>query len=143
MNNLQKALNLAIETHKNQVDKGGYPYINHPVYLALQMDTEEEKIVALLHDVVEDDLDIDIDYIEFNFGMVIAYAVQVLTHKEEDSYFEYINIIKNSNNAIAIKVKLADLRHNSDTSRLCFVSNIAKQRIEKYKKSIEILEKCE
>lgn len=132
-----EALYFAYMAHKNQKDKAGKPYILHPMYVALQVDTKEEKIVALLHDVVED-TSISIEEIENIFGKDIANAVDVLTHKNKENYFKYISKIKN--NPIAVKVKLADLKNNMDLSRLKNPTEKDFLRLEKYKKAKFILE---
>lgn len=138
MNIVQKALNLAIKAHEGQVDKGGLPYINHPVYLALQMNTDEEKAVALLHDVLEDSEYLYEDIIS-EVGEEIAICIKYLTRKNHEDYFKYIDRIKNSNK-IVIKIKIADLKHNSDISRIELPTDKDFKRIEKYQKAIQILD---
>lgn len=137
---LQKSLNLAIQAHSKQIDKGGSSYINHPIYLALQMDNDEEKSVALLHDVVEDTY-VTLQDIEDSISPNISYIVNILTHKENETYFEYISRIKNSANPIAIKVKVADLKHNMDLSRINNPTEKDLSRIKRYEKALNILER--
>lgn len=134
----KKALKLCFEAHKHQTDKSGMPYVFHPFHLAEQMKTEETTIVALLHDVVEDtDYTLD-DLTKMGFGKVITDAIALLTHDDGIEYMDYVRLIKN--NPIAKAVKLADLRHNSDLSRLDVVDEKALARREKYRKSIALLE---
>lgn len=135
---IKLAMSIAYEAHKNQVDKGGLPYIFHPFYLATQMDTEETIIVALLHDVVEDSSITLSELQQYGFSNVIIDALRLLAHKETVPYLDYIQEIKT--NEIARKVKLADLKHNSDTSRLGTVDDKVVERIEKYTKAIQLLE---
>lgn len=137
-NETKKALKLCFEVHKEQKDKSGLPYVFHPFHLADQMDDENSVIVALLHDVVEDSDKTFEDLIEMGFKHEIIDALKLLTHEEDVDYFEYVLKIKE--NELAKKVKLADLRHNSDTSRLDKMTEKDSQRVHKYRKAIEILE---
>lgn len=135
---LQKALNIAIEAHKNQTDKGGNPYINHPVFLALQRNTDAEKIVALLHDVAEDSK-WDIEALrKEGFSEPILKAVSLLTHNKNVPYYDYIRAIKND--LLARAVKIADLQHNSDLSRIPSPTQKDLERVERYKEALKILE---
>lgn len=134
----KKALGIAFDVHKEQFDKSGMPYVFHPFFLACQMTTEEEVIVALLHDVVEDgDITLE-DLAACGFNFDIIKALSLLTRDDDMTYMEYIEQIKQS--PLAVKVKLADLNHNSDLSRLDIVDKWALKRIEKYKKAIAALE---
>ena len=137
-NETKKALKLCFEVHKEQKDKSGLPYVFHPFHLAEQMNDENSVIVALLHDVVEDSDKTFEDLIEMGFKHEIIDALKLLTHEEDVDYFEYVLKIKE--NELAKKVKLADLRHNSDTSRLDKITEKDSQRVHKYRKAIEILE---
>ena len=133
----KKALRLSFEAHKDQVDKSGMPYVYHPFHLAEQMDTEETVTVALLHDVIEDtDRTID-DLIEMGFPKTVTDALDLMTHDDSVPYMEYVENIKS--NPIARAVKLADLRHNSDLSRLDVIDERARRRAEKYKEAIALL----
>lgn len=134
----KKALKLCFEAHKDQVDKSGMPYVFHPFHLAEQMETENTTIVALLHDVIEDtDYTID-DLKSMGFDKAVTDAVALMTHADDVEYMDYVAAIKN--NPIAKAVKLADLRHNSDLSRLDIVDEKALTRREKYQKAITLLE---
>lgn len=136
--NLTKlAMKIAYETHKDQKDKSGIPYIYHPIHLAEQMDDEISTCVALLHDVVEDTDTTFQDLLDFGFIEEIVDVLKLLTHNVNDEYMEYIRRIKT--NSTAIKVKLADLRHNSDLTRLDVVDDKAIKRVEKYENAIRIL----
>ena len=132
----RKAMIIAYEAHKNQVDKSGVPYIYHPIHVAEQMDTENECIIALLHDVVED-TNVTFKQLEEVFSKEIIDILKLLTREENIEYDEYIKRIKN--NAIACKVKIADLTHNLDKTRLDFVTEVDVKRNEKYKKALQIL----
>ena len=134
----KKAMEICFEAHKKQVDKSGIPYVFHPIHLAEQMTTEETTIVALLHDVVEDS-DITFEYLENEgFDKAVIDAVKLLTHKDKSvKYKDYIEKIKT--NPIAKAVKLADLAHNSDITRLNVVTEKDLKRREKYLEAIKIL----
>lgn len=132
------ALKLAFDAHKNQVDKTGLPYVFHPFHLAEQMDDENSTCVALLHDVVED-TDMTFEELEqYGFNQEILAALKLLTHDLRVPYMDYVKMIKD--NAIARKVKLADLKHNSDLSRLDNIDESALERNQKYHAAILLLE---
>lgn len=135
----KKAMCIAYAAHHGQVDKAGVPYIFHPFHLAEQMDEEFACCVALLHDTVED-TDVTLEELAKNFPPEVVGAVALMTHAEGADYFDYVRTIKP--NPIARKVKLADLRHNTDLTRnvgadLDMLRKSA--RMEKYRKAIEIL----
>ena len=131
-----KAMQIAYKAHHCQLDKSGVPYIFHPIHLAEQMETEEEVIVALLHDVVEDTR-VTIENLATEFSDNIIQAIKLLTHDDSMPYMDYIRKIKS--NPLAKKVKLADLEHNSDTTRMPTISEIDIKRWEKYREAKEIL----
>lgn len=134
----KKAMKIAYNAHKDQTDKNGIPYIYHPIHLAEQMDDENTICVALLHDVVED-TDITLKELKSEgFHDEVIAALKLLTHDDKVPYMEYVRAVKT--NAIATKVKLADLRHNSDLTRLDIVDEKAMKRAEKYKEAIKLLE---
>jgi len=133
----KKAMRLSFEAHKNQVDKSGMPYVYHPFHLAEQMETEETVIVALLHDVVEDtDYTLD-DIRAMGFPDSVVEALALLTHDKSVPYMDYVAQIKD--NPIAKAVKLADLKHNSDLSRLDIIDEKALKRVEKYAAAMRTL----
>ena len=134
----KKALKLCFEAHNEQIDKSGMPYVFHPFHLAEQMTDEATTVVALLHDVVEDtELTFD-DLEKQGFGEEIISALKLLTHNDDTPYMDYVAKIKT--NKIATAVKLADLKHNSDLTRLDIVDEKALKRKEKYEKAIKLLE---
>ena len=134
----KKAMKLCFEAHKEQVDKTGIPYVFHPIHLAEQMTTEETTVVALLHDLLEDTDYTAEDLAELGFSKEVIDAVTLMTHSPDVDYFDYVAAIKE--NPIAKAVKLADLRHNSDLSRLDTVDEKALRRREKYQKALKLLE---
>jgi (p)ppGpp synthase/HD superfamily hydrolase len=127
----------AFDAHRGQYDKSGLPYITHPLHVAESMETEDECVVALLHDVLEDtDCTVE-DLINIGITNRQLAALKLLCHDDSVSYLEYVQAIRVD--PIAIKVKLADLQHNSDLSRLSVVTPQDIERAEKYKKAIQIL----
>ena len=135
----KKAMKIAYHAHDGQTDKDGVPYIFHPFHLAEQMQTEEAVITALLHDVLEDS-SISISWLrEQGFSEPVLEALTLLTHKHEVPYMDYIRIL--STNRLAYLIKLADLRHNSDSARLKSMSESEKIRLKKkYSEAITFLE---
>ena len=134
----KKALALCFRIHKDQRDKSGLPYVFHPFHLAEQMqDDEDATVVALLHDVLEDsDCTLD-DLRGMGFGEAVLRALSLLTHDPAVPYEDYVAGLKDD--PIARRVKLADLRHNSDMSRFDTVTPRDAARAEKYKRAIEYL----
>ena len=132
-----KALQIAKSAHSGQLDKGGNPYFLHPLAVSEKVEAENEKIVALLHDVIED-TDITLDYLrEQGFSEEILAGVDRLTKREGVSYEEYIEAVRK--NPLALKVKIADMLHNSDLSRIPNPTEKDRKRIEKYKEKIALL----
>lgn len=132
----RKAMIIAYEAHKNQVDKSGVPYIYHPIHVAEQMDTENECIIALLHDVVED-TNVTFKQLGEVFSKEIIDILKLLTKKKDIDYYEYINKVKE--NTVARKVKIADIEHNLDRSRLDIITDKDIKREEKYKNALSML----
>ena len=130
------ALSIARQAHEGQLDKAGVDYIEHPIYVASQVDTEE-KAVALLHDVIEDSPVSAEELLQAGLPETVVTAVQVLTKKKEQDYQTYLETVKK--NPLARVVKLADLKHNSDLSRLSSITEKDRERLKKYKKAIDFL----
>ena len=134
-----KALVFAYNAHHGHLDYNGIPYIFHPLHLAEQMDEEIACCAALLHDVVEDTA-VSLEDLAAVFPPEVVEAVALLTHEEGTDYFDYVRRIRS--NPIALKVKLADLAHNSDATRFAGVS-VPEDRIgyfrDKYTKAKAIL----
>jgi len=135
----KNAMCIAYEAHKDAMDKTGVPYIYHPVHLAEQMDNETACCAALLHDVVEDtNLTFD-DLKARGVSDRVIDVVRLLTHDVNEEYMDYIRRIKESGNMDAMKIKLADLRHNSDITRLRSPGQEVLKRVEKYMAAYEML----
>lgn len=133
----KKALKLCFNTHKDQVDKSGMPYVFHPFHLAEQMDDELSTVCALLHDVVEDSETTLDDLSNMGFPKEVIEVLSLLTHADDVSYMDYVREIKK--NPIATKVKIADLKHNSDSTRVESADERMLERWQKYAEAIRIL----
>ena len=134
----KEALKLCFAAHRDQTDKSGLPYVFHPFHLAEQMETEDEICVALLHDVMEDS-DYTVDDIRA-IGMPdrVIEALLLMTHDESVPYRDYVANL--SNNPLARTVKIADLRHNSDLTRLDTITAHDRQRAAKYARALDLLQ---
>jgi (p)ppGpp synthase/HD superfamily hydrolase len=134
MNNLLGlAISIAAEAHVNQVDKGGNPYILHPIRLMMRLRTDDHELmmIAVLHDVVEDSPEWTFGrLIDVGFSERVIDALRCLTHNHNESYDDYIERV--CTNIDAIKVKKEDLRDNSDITRLKGISDKDLLRTRKY-----------
>ena len=135
----KKALKLSFNSHKDQTDKTGMPYVFHPFHLAESMDDEISTVCALLHDVVEDTDTTLEDLSEMGFPSEVIEVLTLLTHADGVPYMDYVREI--AKNPTATKVKIADLKHNSDLSRMDedMIDEYALKRTEKYKAALAIL----
>ena len=136
--NLERAIEIAQEAHKGVKDKGGHDYIHHPIRVMHAMSNDQEKIVAILHDVVEDS-DWTFDRLkEEGFEDSVIESLRCVTkYSEEEDYQEFIK--RAATNKIATKVKMADIEDNLDLSRLGTLTEKDLTRIEKYKKALKYL----
>jgi (p)ppGpp synthase/HD superfamily hydrolase len=135
---LEKCIAFAVAAHEGSVDRYGRPYILHPLHLMLQMETDQERMTAVLHDVVEDSDRSLADIAALGVPAEVVAAVALLTHdKENVPYDLYIEKIKP--NALARRVKLADLTHNMDIRRLPDLSEKDLARLQKYHKAWQML----
>lgn len=138
MNELGKALMFAQKAHAGQLDKGGNPYIFHVARVADRVESEEGKIVALLHDTIED-TDVTFEDLLIEFGASVAYAVFALTRKKGESPELYYEYIKNHHSWVR-EVKLADIADNIDESRLSVLDKATQDRLKlKYGKALALL----
>lgn len=135
---IKKAVLIAYEAHHGQVDRGGYPYILHPLHLAQEMEEEITTVVALLHDVVEDSAITLGDLEEAGFEPAALEAISLLTHRAGVPYMDYIRAV--GENPIARRVKVADLRHNLDLTRVESHRQSDDKRQEKYRRALAYLE---
>jgi GTP pyrophosphokinase len=132
---LERAIELAASAHAGQTDKAGATYIRHPLRVMEQMDTENERIAAVLHDVVEDTR-CDLSTIENEFGSEIREAVAALTKQDDEEYQEFVE--RAATNEIARKVKRADIEDNMDLTRL---SELDQATVDKQKQYHEAWQK--
>lgn len=135
----QTALSIAAKEFESIKDKAGEPYIIHLLTVCGYVSYTETKIVALLHDLLEDTDNWTESQLQSVFGHEITDAIVILTRKENETYSEFIDRIIKSNNKMAIEVKIADLTHNSDISRIKRPSKKDLERVEKYRKAKEKL----
>lgn len=134
----RKAMVLAYQAHAGQTDKSGVPYIFHPWHLAESMPDEASTIAALLHDVAEDTTLTLEDLAKQGFGTAVMQALRLLTHDKTVAYMDYIRALQDD--PIARRVKLADLAHNSDTSRLDILPQGAAHKLALYKEATALLQ---
>jgi len=138
MNKIEKALLVAKVAHFGQIDKNGDDYINHPIRVSNLVESETEKIVAILHDVIED-TNLNYEFIETEFDSEIADAVFALTRQPKENYFEFVK--RAARNRISKRVKFADIADNLNPDRLNMLDEkkTKKRLIEKYTKAKELL----
>lgn len=138
MANIEDAISVALTAHKGQRDKGGRPYILHPLSVMMEMKTELEQIVAVLHDVVEDAPAFPLEKLRtMGFSEDVLAALNCLTKREGESYDDFIDRVRE--NDVAKRVKLADLDHNMDPSRLYEITATDRVRLDKYRLAREKL----
>lgn len=155
MSDLQRAISIAVEAHQGQTDKGGNPYILHPLRIMMSLKIEEEMIVGVLHDVVEDcaDKGFDWDYLkDQGFSDTVLEALRTVTKTpEEESYFKtlsgqqridaYLEFVgRAKENPIGRRVKRADIFDNLNVSRIGQLTQRDLDRLNQYKKAIEFLD---
>ena len=126
----KRALSYCIACHKGQFDRSGFPYVLHPLHLAEQMDYEDETCAALLHDVMEDCDKTATDLRAIGMSERVVEALELLTHNPAMPYTDYVRAL--ANNPIARKVKIADLKHNSQLARLSQVMGTDIARLREY-----------
>jgi (p)ppGpp synthase/HD superfamily hydrolase len=137
MSTLEKAIAISARAHEGQTDKGGSPYILHPLKVMLRLAHHDERIVAVLHDVVEDTRVTLADLRNEGFSEAILAAIDSLTKREGETYQAFIE--RAGRDPLARRVKLADLAENSDLSRIDRPSQNDLERVEKYRKAAEYL----
>jgi len=141
MSTLEKAIIIAAQAHDGQTDKAGEPYILHPLRMMLRLSSIEDRITAVLHDVVEDS-DISLEDLRAEgFSEKIIEAIHSVTKESGESYEDFIN--RAASNPIARRVKLVDLEDNSNLSRIKNPTDIDLKRIEKYRRAIEMIKAIE
>lgn len=135
---IERAIAIAAASHEGQKDRAGAPYVFHPLRMMLSLDTLEERMAAVLHDVVED-TPVTLEQLrEEGFPQAVVEAVNALTKRKREDYEAFIRRL--APNPIARQVKLADLRDNCDLSRIAQPTEKDQERIEKYRRAIKYLE---
>jgi (p)ppGpp synthase/HD superfamily hydrolase len=137
MSHLEKAIAIAVEAHRGQTDKAGQPYIMHPLRMMLRLDGEAERIVAVLHDVLEDTKVTAAHLRREGFSDEILDALACVTKRKGEKYQGFM--ARAARNPIARRVKLADLEDNMDVRRLKRVSERDRKRLSKYLRAWRIL----
>ena len=135
---LERAIQIAVTAHAGVKDRGGKAYILHPLNVMMRVDTDEEKIVAVLHDVVEDADWTFEDLRDEGFSEIIIEALETVTKESENEDYEKF-ILRSRGNEIGRKVKTADLRENLDVTRIGDLVEKDIQRINKYKRALKTL----
>jgi len=135
--NLEQAISIASLAHAGQLDKGGEPYILHPLRVMMKLKDEKQRIVAVLHDVIEDTKVTDMNLIIQGLDIDLLNVILTLTRNKNESYDEYVDRI--SKDEFAIQVKLADLEDNMDMSRIKSPKGKDYERVDKYYEAREKL----
>ncbi|ROL69327.1 GTP pyrophosphokinase [Pseudomonas chlororaphis] len=138
MSTLERAIAIAAMAHEGQVDKGGAPYILHPLQVMLRLQDPQARTVAVLHDVVEDSPVSLEDLREQGFSEGVLSALEALTKREGEDYQAFVE--RAGRDPLARQVKLADLAENSDLSRIPAPSAKDLERVAKYRRAIDYLE---
>lgn len=138
MADLERAISLAVEAHRSQKDRNGAPYILHPLRVMSRVQTTEQKIVAMLHDVVEDTPWTLNALRAEGFSEPVVRAVDCLTRREGEDYFDFVQ--RSKSDPIARVVKLADLEDNMDVNRLTQVTDQDVERLNRYKRAKATIE---
>jgi (p)ppGpp synthase/HD superfamily hydrolase len=140
MPSLEDAIILAASAHRGQRDKAGRPYILHPLRMMLRLQTDEERLVAVLHDVVEDsDVTLD-DLRRQGYGERIVAAVDRLTRREGESYDDFV--ARAAADPLARAVKVADLEDNLDTTRLAEITERDQERLARYQRALDSIRRA-
>ena len=135
----EKSLELVTRVFSGKKDKGGFPYLDHLLTVSQKGHNKDEKLVGLLHDILEDTNTNIEELKEIGCTKKVIDAVKVLTKKKGETYIEYIDRIKNSSNSLAISVKLNDLEHNMDLGRIAIPTEEDYERIKKYENAYKKL----
>ena len=137
MATVEDAVSIAVRAHRGQRDKAGAPYLLHPLRMMLRMDTEAAMMAAVLHDVVED-TEWTLERLrEAGFSEEVLEAVDCLTHREGESYQEFVERVRT--NPIARQVKIADLEDNMNVRRMNQLGPKELERMEKYHRAWRVL----
>ena len=137
MSTLERAIMIAVQAHAGQIDKGGAPYILHPLRMMLKLTSDQERIAAVLHDVVED-TDWTIERLRAEgFSEQVLRAIESVTHRDGEPYEDFLR--RAAIDPIGRRVKMADLEDNLDLSRITDVTDRDRARVEKYRRALQTL----
>jgi len=134
---LERAIAIAAEAHAGQVDKAGAPYILHPLRLMMRMTTDDARIVAVLHDVVEDSAWTLERLQAEGFSDEILRGVDAMTHRAGETYEAFVS--RAGRDPIGRRVKLADLEDNADLGRIAAPTGKDHARVDRYRRAMELL----
>ena len=138
MPTLEHAIALAVTAHAGQLDKAGQPYIFHPIRVMLSLENEVDKIVGVLHDVIEDSRYTLDDLSEMGFSQEILVALDHLTKRDDESYDDYV--LRTLQNSVSRRVKRADLLDNMDIRRMApILTDKDLDRLQRYRRAWERL----
>ena len=137
MSTLERALTIAATAHAGQKERNGAPYILHPIRVMLAVVTPDERMAAVLHDVVEDTAVTFAQLRDEGFPAEVLEAVELLTHDDAEPYLDYVR--RAGKHAVARAVKMADLRDNLDVSRLPKVTDRDRERFGRYEAALALL----
>lgn len=141
MTKLERAIEIAVEAHRGQVDKAGEPYILHPLRVMLHQRLDEQRQVAVLHDVVED-TDWTLERLrEEGFSEGVVSAVEAVTRRDGEDYFDFVR--RAAAHPMARAIKRADLIDNLDLSRIASPSSKDFARLKRYEQALALLEEFE
>ncbi|WGO98874.1 GTP pyrophosphokinase [Saccharophagus degradans] len=139
MSNLEQAIAVATKAHTGQVDKAGQPYILHPLRLMFKFEAEIEMIVAVMHDVIEDSAFTQDDLKKLGFSDEVVEAIDCLSKRQGETYDSFI--LRVSENNLARKIKIEDIKDNLNLSRLKTISDKDLRRAAKYHRALALLAK--
>ena len=137
MSTLERAIGIAAEAHAGQTDKGGAPYILHPLRVMMGVEGERARIAAVLHDVVEDTAWTFDDLRREGFDEAVVAALDGLTRREGETYLDFCR--RAAGNELARQVKLADIDDNLDPARVAALPEENRSLADRYRKARAIL----
>lgn len=138
MSTFERAIAIAVQAHAGQLDKAGEPYVLHPLRVMFRMTSMDERIVAVLHDVVEDSEWTLQGLQQEGFSHEVVTAVDALTRRDGESYEDFVR--RAGANPLARRVKLADLEDNMDMTRIVAPKAGDTSRFERYRRAYALLE---
>ena len=142
MATIEDALELALRSHRGKTDKGGKPYILHPLRVMARVNGEVAMMAAVLHDVVEDDPNITLGTLrQLGFDEEVIAVVDCLTRRDGESYEAFIE--RTATNPVARRVKLADLEDNMDIRRIAALTPKDSERLLRYQRAWQRLQKAD